>query len=319
VIAAVRGAVRAGADFEPFSEVAEAVTGDAIATNLMMLGFAWQRGLIPLAGAAILNAIELNGVAVEANRKAFSWGRMLAHKADAVRALIHDRDGTETEPETLEAIVAQRSDFLEGYQGRHLARRYRDLVERVRAASGPVDPNGALALAVARYYFKLLAYKDEYEVARLYTNGEFEKRLAAQFEGDYELAVHLAPPLLSGSDPNTGRPRKRRFGPWMFGAFRILARLRFLRGTPFDPFGYSEERRTERRLIRDYEALIAEILAALDRERLEAAIALAALPDEIRGFGPIKTAAIAQAQERKAALLERFRQGPAPETSTKAA
>jgi indolepyruvate ferredoxin oxidoreductase len=306
--------VRAGADFEPFSEVAEAVTGDAIATNLMMLGFAWQRGLVPLAEATILNAIELNGVAVEANRRAFSWGRMLAHKADAVRALIEDHGSAEPEPETLEALVAHRSDFLKRYQSARLARSYRDLVERVRAASGSVNPDGALALAVARYYFKLLAYKDEYEVARLYTNGEFQRRLGEQFEGDYKLAVHLAPPLLSGIDPNSGRPRKRRFGPWMLRVFGLLARLRFLRGTPLDPFGYSEERRAERRLIREYEALIAEILGTLDRDRLEDAIALASLPDEIRGFGPVKAAAIAQARERKAALLERFRRGPAPET-----
>ena len=319
VLAAVRGAVRAGADFEPFSEVAEAVTGDAIATNLMMLGFAYQRGLIPLAESAILNAIELNGVAIEANKKAFAWGRMLAHKPDAVRALIDDHGSAETEPDTLDALVAQRSEFLEGYQGRRLARRYRALVERVSAASSSVDPDGALALAVARYYFKLLSYKDEYEVARLYTDGEFQRRLGEQFEGDYKLAVHLAPPLLSSLDPNTGRPRKRRFGSWMLRVFRLLAKFRFLRGTPLDPFGYSEERRAERRLIKEYEALIAEILRGLDRGRLEAAIALASLPDEIRGFGPIKAAAIAQAQARKAALLERFRQGPAPETSTKAA
>ena len=201
VLAAVRGAVRAGADFEPFSEVAEAVTGDAIATNLMMLGFAYQRGLIPLAEAAILNAIELNGVAVEANRQAFSWGRMLAHNAAAVRALIEDQGGAESEPETLDALVAQRSDFLERYQGARLARRYRALVERVRAASAPLDPHGALALAVARYYFKLLSYKDEYEVARLYTDGEFERRLGEQFEGDYKLEVHLAPPLLVAHRP----------------------------------------------------------------------------------------------------------------------
>jgi indolepyruvate ferredoxin oxidoreductase len=246
---------------------------------------------------------------------------MLAHNADAVRALIEDHGGAETEPQTLEALVAQRGDFLKGYQSPRLARRYRDLVERVRAASGSVDPGGALALAVARYYFKLLAYKDEYEVARLYTNGEFQRRLGEQFEGDYKLAVHLAPPLLSGIDPNTGRPRKRRFGPWMFRVFGLLARFRFLRGTPLDPFGYGEERRAERRLIRDYETLIAEILGALDQDRLESAIALASLPDEIRGFGPVKAAAIEQARARQGALLEQFRQGSAvpPEPRTKAA
>jgi indolepyruvate ferredoxin oxidoreductase len=317
VLGAVRSAVRAGADFEPFSEVAEAVTGDAIATNLMMLGFAWQRGLIPLAEEAILRAIELNGVAVEANRRAFAWGRRLAAKPAEVRALLGAAQPAE--PETLERLVAHRSAFLESYQNARLARRYWALVERVAKASRALDPDGALALAVARNYAKLLAYKDEYEVARLYTSGEFEERLAEQFEGDFKLSVHLAPPILSGIDPNTGRPRKRRFGAWIIRAFRILARARFLRGTPFDPFGHSAERRAERQLIRDYEALIEEILGALDGDRLEAALALAALPDEVRGFGPIKAAAIAQADVREAALLERFRQGRPPETRTEAA
>ena len=316
-MAAVRGAVRPGADFEPFSEVAEAVTGDAIATNLMMLGFAWQRGLIPLAEGAILRAIELNGVAVEANKTAFAWGRRLAAQRAEVHALLGEAPFAE--PETLDGLVAHRSEFLKGYQGKRLARRYRALVERVAEASRALDPKGALALAVARNYAKLLAYKDEYEVARLYTSGEFEQRLAEQFEGDFKLSLHLAPPLLSGIDPNTRRPRKRRFGAWMIQAFRILARARFLRGTPFDPFGYSAERRAERRLIRDYEALVEEILGALDADRLEAAVALATLPDEIRGFGPIKAAAIAQAEARKAALLEQFREGPPPATRTRAA
>ena len=213
VMAAVRAVLREGADFEPFSEVALAVTGDAIATNLMMLGFAFQRGLIPLAADSILRAIELNGVAIEANRAAFGWGRKLAAAPAEVHALT---DAPEpAAPETLEQIVAHRSAFLEGYQGKRLARRYRALVERVAGAGGAIDPDGALALAVARYYFKLLAYKDEYEVARLYTDGEFERRLAEQFEGDFKLALHLAPPALARLDPNTGRPRKRRFGRWM--------------------------------------------------------------------------------------------------------
>jgi indolepyruvate ferredoxin oxidoreductase len=317
VMAAVRAVLRAGADFEPFSEVALAVTGDAIATNLMMLGFAFQRGLIPLAADSILRAIELNGVATQANRAAFGWGRKLAAAPAEVHALT---DAPEpAAPKTLEQIVAHRSAFLEGYQGKRLARRYRALVERVARAGGALDPPGALALAVARCYFKLLAYKDEYEVARLYTDGEFERRLAEQFEGDFKVALHLAPPALSRLDPNTGRPRKRRFGRWMLGAFRLLARLRFLRGTALDPFGYSAERREERRLIGEYEALIEEILAGLDRERLPSAIALASLPDEIRGFGPIKAAAIEKARARQGELLEAFRRGPAPASRPEAA
>jgi len=284
---------------------------------MMILGFAFQRGLIPLSADSILRAIELNGVAIESNRTAFAWGRMLAAKPAEVHALADPEELAD--PETLDQLVAHRSAFLEDYQGKRLARRYRALVERVAAAAQGIDPDGALALAVARNYFKLLAYKDEYEVARLYTSGEFERRLAEQFEGDFKLALHLAPPLLARPDPNTGRPRKRRFGRWMLSAFRPLARLRFLRGTPFDPFGYSVERREERRLIRDYEALIEEVLQGLDRERLADAIALAALPDQIRGFGPVKAAAIAAAREREAALRERFRRGPAPESRPEAA
>jgi indolepyruvate ferredoxin oxidoreductase len=242
---------------------------------------------------------------------------MLAAKPAEVHALVDAPEAAV--PETLDQLVAHRSAFLEGYQGKRLARRYRALVERVAEASRTIDPDGALAVAVARNYFKLLAYKDEYEVARLYTDGEFERRLAEQFEGDFKLALHLAPPLLARLDPDTGRPRKRRFGRWMLSAFRPLARLRFLRGTPLDPFGYSAERREERRLIGDYEALIEEVLKGLDRARLADAVALAGLPDQIRGFGPVKAAAIAAAREREAALRERFRQGPAPASRPEAA
>jgi indolepyruvate ferredoxin oxidoreductase len=317
VMAAVRAVLREGADFERFSEIALAVAGDAIATNLMMLGFAFQRGLIPLAAASILRAIELNGVAIEANHAAFGWGRKLAAAPAEVYALLGAP--APAAPETLEQIVAHRSAFLDGYQGKRLAHRYRALVERVAGASGSIDPAGTLALAVARCYFKLLAYKDEYEVARLYTDGEFERRLAEQFEGDFKLALHLAPPALSRPDPDTGRPRKRRFGRWLLGAFRLLAQLRFLRGTVLDPLGYSAERRAERQLIIDYEALVEEILAGLDRERLGSALALASLPDEIRGFGPVKAAAIETARERRAELLEAFRRGPAPASRPEAA
>jgi indolepyruvate ferredoxin oxidoreductase len=316
-MATVRAVLQDGADFEPFSEIADAVTGDAIATNMMMLGFAFQRGLIPLEAASILAAIELNGVAIEANRSAFAWGRMLAARPAEVHALTDAEEPSA--PTTLDEIVAHRSAFLEDYQGKRLANRYRTLVGRVVDAARDHDPDGALALAVARNYFKLLAYKDEYEVARLYTDGEFARRLAEQFEGDFKLAVHLAPPLLARPDPDPGRPRKRRFGRWMLSAFRLLARLRFLRGTVLDPFGYSAERCEERLLIDDYEALIDDLLAGLDRERLADAVALASLPEQIRGFGPVKAAAIATAREREAVLRARFRQGPSPATRPAAA
>src|SRR4029077_7199373 len=265
-----------------------------IATNLFMLGFAYQKGLIPISAAAIEQAIELNGVAAEPNKRAFLFGRRAARAQAAVERLAVEMS-PESQPEpiarTLEEIVAKRSEFLTSYQDAAYAGRYRHLVERVQRAEAERTPGlTGLAEAVARYYFKLLAYKDEYEVARLYTDGSFREALERHFEGDYKLEFHLAPPLLNPRDPDNGKPIKKTYGPWMMKAFGLLARLKFLRGTALDPFGRTAERRLERRLITDYEALIEEILGKLDHDRHRTAVALASLPEQIRGYGHVKQA-----------------------------
>jgi indolepyruvate ferredoxin oxidoreductase len=220
----------------------------------------------------------------------------------------------------LDEIVARRVDFLTGYQNAAYAARYRDLVAKVRAsveAEHPSRARTALAEAVARYLFKLMAYKDEYEVARLYSDGAFRKQLAATFEKDsasgepLRLEFHLAPPLLAKRDPNTGLPRKMSFGPWMLGAFGLLAKLKGLRGTAFDLFGYTQERRTERRLIADYEALAAEILGKLSPQNHALCVALAAIPEKIRGFGHVKERHLTAAKAEEAELLKRLRDGSA--------
>jgi indolepyruvate ferredoxin oxidoreductase len=252
----------------------------------------------------------LNGVAVAANKKAMLWGRRAAHDLQAVEALAKPRQ----EPPslhlsaTLDEMVERRSAFLTDYQDAAYAARYRGLVERVRAAEAERAPGRAgLAEAVARYYFKLLAYKDEYEVARLYTNGEFMAKLRQQFEGDVHLHFHMAPPLLSRRDPDTGQLQKHEFGGWLFHAFKIVAKLRRLRGTPLDIFGYSTERRLERRLIPDYEALIDEVLAGLTTHNHRLAVDLASVPEHIRGFGHVKEQHLAQAKTHQAQLLALFR------------
>jgi indolepyruvate ferredoxin oxidoreductase len=208
---------------------------------------------------------------------------------------------------SLEDIVARRVEFLTGYQNAAYAQRYAGLVERVRRVESDRLQSTTLAEAVARNYFKLLAYKDEYEVARLHADPAFRARIAGQFEGDYKLAFHLAPPLLARPDPVTGRVRKMRFGAWMLPVFGVLARLRFLRGSALDIFGYTEERRGERALIGEYEALINEVLAKLTADNKEVALQLAALPEEIRGYGHVRAANLAQARTRWTALLARLR------------
>jgi indolepyruvate ferredoxin oxidoreductase len=298
-------------DFVDATRLATSLLGDSIATNLFMLGFAFQKGLIPISSAAIEQAIELNGVAAEPNKRAFLFGRRAAHDQAAVERLAMEMS-PESQPEpiarTLPEIVAKRSEFLTSYQDAAYARRYRDLVERVQRAEAERTPGlTGLTEAAARYYFKLLAYKDEYEVARLYTDGSFREALERHFEGDYKLEFHLAPPLLNPRDPDNGKPIKKTYGPWMMKAFSLLARLKFLRGTTLDPFGRTAERRIERRLITDYEALIEEILGKLDHDRHRTAMALASLPEQIRGYGHVKQAHLEKVAKRQEELLTTFR------------
>jgi len=315
-----RAAGVANTDFIDAGRLATALIGDSIAANLLMVGHAYQKGLLPLSAAAIERAIALNGVAVTSNLAAFRWGRALAHDPSAVEAAATaaQAPGAADEPppaDDLDTIVARRADDLAQYRDAAHARRYRNLVERARTIeTATVGAGDALAQAVARGYYKLLAYKDEYEVARLFTDGRFEARIKARFEGDPRLVFHLAPPLLARVDPATGRPRKTAYGPWMLKAMAVLARFKVLRGTPFDPFGHSAERRAERALIVRYEAVIGELIAELTPANHATAVAIAALPDQIRGFGPVKMAAIERAQSQETELLAAFR-APTPKAT----
>jgi indolepyruvate ferredoxin oxidoreductase len=267
--------------------------------------------LVPLSAEAIERAIALNGVAVEFNHDAFRWGRRAAvdPKLVQTRAIPPATvPASHRLSDTLEQLVSRRVAFLTDYQNAAYAARYADKIRHVSEAETVCLPGETgLTQAVARSLFKLMAYKDEYEVARLYTETDFLKRVADQFEGSYKLNFHLAPPLLADRDPTTGHLRKRSFGPWMLSVFRVLARLRWLRGTPFDIFGRSQERRLERRLIGEYETLVEEIVACLSPANHEIAVELAGLPLEIRGFGHVKEASLARIDERREGLLVRFR------------
>jgi indolepyruvate ferredoxin oxidoreductase len=302
------------AEFLDATGLATGLLGDSIASNLFMLGFAHQRGLVPLSAAAIERAIELNAVAVEFNRAAFRWGRraavdpgLVAARANPASAVPESRRLSES----LDELIERRVAFLTKYQDAAYAARYATRVAHVRGAEAAVAPGRTeLAEAAARALFKLMAYKDEYEVARLFTETDFLARVAERFEGPYELRFHLAPPILGNRDPQTGHLRKREFGPRMLAVFRVLARLRRLRGTRLDLFGRSEERRAERRLIAEYETLLDEIVDRLTSASYAAAVELASLPLEIRGFGHVKEAEIARAKAQEAALLTGFRAAP---------
>ena len=299
------------ADFMDANGLATTLMGDAIFGNLILLGHAWQQGLVPVSLAAVQRAIELNGVAVEANLKAFLWGRRAAHDRAAVERFARPAGVVELpRAQTLDDLVDRRVKFLTDYQDAAYAVRYRALVDEVRTAEAPLGST-RLAEAVAHNYFKLLAIKDEYEVARLHADPAFHARIAATFEGDYHLNFHLAPPLLAKTDPVTGLPKKRAYGPWMLTAFRWLAKLKLLRGSGFDVFGKSAERRMERRLIAEYEEDIAELLVRLKATNLDTAVALASLPEHIRGFGHIKLRSAETAREKREALMTGLRVAPA--------
>jgi len=299
-------------EFIEATEIATALMGDSIATNMFMLGYAYQKGLVPLGHDAIEQAIELNGAAVAMNRNAFRWGRRAAHDRAAVEKLMAPADDKVVAfarpSRSLDELVAARIEHLTKYQDVALAERYRALVDKVRATEQKTGEAG-LALAVARNYAKLLAYKDEYEVARLYADPAFQAAIDRQFEGDYTIRFHLAPPLLASRDPKTGRLVKQAFGPWMMPAFRLLAKLKGLRGTAFDLFGYTAERRTERALIGEYETLVDELLNGLSPANHPLAVKLASLPDEIRGYGHVKDASVEKARRKQAEMLHQWRNG----------
>lgn len=305
-------------DFVDATGLATALIGDAIATNLFLTGYAYQRGLIPVSAEAIERAIELNGIAIESNIRAFNWGRAAAHDLASVEAAAKPtlQIGPAIATE-LDDIIAIRERELEAYQDAAYARRYRTLVDSVIAAEGNKAKGlTGLSETVAKSCFKLMAYKDEYEVGRLYADDDFLKSLNTQFDGDFKLRFHLAPPLGSRRDPVTGELEKREFGPWMFHVFQMLARLKKLRGTALDLFGYTRERRMERRLISDYEETVAELTAGLSVDNHALAIEIADLPQQIRGYGHVKERNIEAVKAQEKNLLTLFR---SPEPHVRAA
>ncbi|MBS0327978.1 MAG: indolepyruvate ferredoxin oxidoreductase family protein [Proteobacteria bacterium] len=306
----IRDGVGAGdAEFVDATRLATGLMGDSIATNLFMVGYAWQRGLVPLTEESILRAIELNGAAIEANVESFRWGRLAAVDPGRVAAAAIPAAIPESQrlSGSLDEVIERRRAFLTDYQDAKYAARYTALVARVRAAEAVKEPGATdLTEAVARNYFKLLAVKDEYEVARLYAETDFLDRVAAQFEGDYRLRFHLAPPTLNHRDRETGEAKKSAYGAWMMPAFRVLAKLRRLRGGPLDFFGRSAERREERKLATDYEQRIDGLLASLSPHNYAIAVEIASIPEHIRGYGHVKERHLADARTREAALLGRF-------------
>ncbi|MDA0997403.1 MAG: indolepyruvate ferredoxin oxidoreductase family protein [Proteobacteria bacterium] len=295
-----------GADFIEATDLARSLLGDTIAANMFMVGYAYQRGLLPVSADAIVEAIRLNGVAIDFNISAFTWGRRAAHDLAAVEKAA-GRTAREAAFD-LDAFIVRRADDLAAYQNAAYAARYKSWIERAATAEAKATPGQrSLTEAVARGLFKLMAYKDEYEVARLFTDGRFLRRLSEQFGPGARLTFHLAPPITAETDPRTGHAQKRAYGPWMMTAFRLLAPFKFLRGTAFDPFGKSEERRMERRLIAEYETQLFEICAGLNTANHAAARQLAGLPERMRGFGHVKAANIAAAKACEGDLMASYR------------
>ena len=287
-------------------QAATELLGDSIYANPLLLGYAWQHGRIPLGRAAILRAMELNGVQVAANQAAFEWGRRCAHDPSGVRSLFAAQKVIQiVRRPSLDETIARRAEFLSAYQNAAYAEQYRAFVARVREAEAPLSST-RLTEAVAQGLFKLMAYKDEYEVARLHADAAFAAKIGEMFEGEVKLVHHFAPPILGRTDAQ-GRPVKQAFGPWMHKALPWLAKLKFLRGTAFDPFGRTEERRTERALIQQYRASVEALLARLSKERLDTAVEIARLPLEIRGFGHVKAANLEKVRAKWLALMGAWR------------
>ena len=300
----IKKAVRSDAHFVNFSEVALAVSGDEIAANMMMLGYAWQQGLIPIGIHAIEQAIRLNGVAINENLAALNWGRLLAHDPGfALKTLHAEKHAISMSQMSLDELILHRERHLTAYQNEDLAKRYLSLVRKVRDAAAGLDAADTIARAVAQNYAKLLSYKDEYEVARLYREPDFKSALEQQFDGDYRISFNLAPPVLPGKAPN-GRPKKREFGAFTLTLFALLKQMKGLRGSAFDVFGYSAERREERALIVEYERDVAFAVDRLTPENARLVARLLSLTDDVRGFGPVKTQALEAYRTRRKELRD---------------
>ncbi|MGK9063759.1 indolepyruvate ferredoxin oxidoreductase family protein [Stutzerimonas chloritidismutans] len=312
MIRQIRDATGELTEFVNASDIATQLMGDSIATNTFMLGYAWQKGWLPVGEAALMQAIELNGTAVAFNKAAFTWGRRAATDLARVEAKLKENQVVAPDHQLSESLgeaITRRVAFLTNYQNSAYAERYRGLVHRFSEAEQAIaGETGPLTAAVVHNYFKVLAIKDEYEVARLYTNGDFLKKIETTFEGDYKLNFHLAPPVMNNAK-HGGEPTKRSFGPWMLGAFRLLAKMKFIRNTWVDPFARTQERKAELAWLREYEQILDEVLSELDSSNLAVATELAQLPDAVRGYGPVKERYLGNAEKRKARLLVQLRTG----------
>jgi indolepyruvate ferredoxin oxidoreductase len=294
------------------TRLAAALLGDSIGANVLMLGFAFQRGQLPVSGAALYRALELYGRNVEENKLAFDWGRFAAQSPEHVERLATGKKGEDKAGRSLPEKVARREDFLTAYQDRAYAERYRTRLARIAAVEQRLRPGSQeLQEAVAHHYFAVMAYKDEYEVARLHTDGKFIDNLRRNFGAEVRMSYNFSPPLFARLDAATGRPKKYEFGPWMLPLLRVLARLRWLRGSKLDPFGYSADRQLERDLLRRYEALLDKLVAELEDSRFDVAVKLACLPDQVRGYGPIKRAAAERAAAEEQRLWQEWAAAPA--------
>jgi indolepyruvate ferredoxin oxidoreductase len=284
-------------------QLAVSLLGDAIYANPLLLGWAWQKGWVPLHRESLLRAIELNGVSIEKNQQAFEWGRRAAHDLAAVEKIVRPAQVIEFKrPQTLQQLLETRVQFLTQYQNAAYAKSYADFIQQVQQVESEKTGTQQLTQAVARYLFKLMAYKDEYEVARLHSDPAFLEKIRQTFEGDYKLVFHLAPPLLARKN-DRGELVKRPFGAWMLTAFKGLSRLKFLRGTAFDLFGYTAERRMERQLIVDYKRTIEQLLTSLNADNLALCTQVARIPEEIRGYGHVKEKHWQAAKQKEAQLL----------------
>jgi indolepyruvate ferredoxin oxidoreductase len=293
------------------TRLATALMGDAIASNLFLVGFALQQGRLPVGIGALERAIELNGREVAMNKRALAWGRLAAHDPDPVEAAARPNQAEAQAQQStrgLDELVANRVAFLTRYQSARFASEYAAFVDRVARAEESVAEGGSqLTEAVARYLSKLLAYKDEYEVARLYASDDFQRQLRAEFEGDYKLRFHLSPPLFTPRDRDTGRFIKLTFGPWFMKAFGLLAKLKFLRATPLDLFGYTRHRRLQVRMIREYRATVDELLDRLTAGNLDLAVEIASIPEHIRGYDLVLERHHEDALSKQSELLDAFR------------
>ncbi len=309
------------------TNLATKLMGDSIATNMFMLGYAWQNGFIPVSQGAIMQALELNNVAVDMNKKSFLWGRLAAHDLDKafsyIKSPLNQDDKVKekfthlTKSKTLEEVIQRRVGELKKYQNASYASRYQVFVERVREVEHALKPDAEYALtdAVAHYAYKLMAYKDEYEVARLYSDGSFIEKVKQLYEGNYKLKFNLAPPIWARRDSETGHLRKSEFGGWVLPAFKLLAKMKSLRGTAFDIFGYTKERKIERRLATDYREMIMGLLNNITADNYSVAIEIAKTPEKIRGFGHVKEASVEKVLLVQKELLEQF-ENPAIDLET---